>query len=537
MNLCGYIGNVSLNERLTLLAAKAGWTCWLCDDLAVLKKLLGSMTPAADVIVSDDADVIRDLSARGTALALLHPGAGPDSSPNTESLPACLIPTDQTDDEVLQALKTCVNARRFRARFAELERNEPITRLPRYEEFFQTLSRVKGRLLGLLVVQIDHAAHLYNSLDPVSKTDLLAAIGEHISSAIPATALLGFYDAACFMVALPDFTEADTTRTADTLVTTLRRPLRFRGGELHITVSIGSSFEALFIEPQRLWSDAWRAMRRAVDSGGNRAQGPADAILSRQLPGALARDEFSLVLQPQATIDGERLTGAEALLRWQGMEVGELAPDQFIPVAEQRGHMARIGDWVLDNACREAATWFEHLLEPIWLGINISPQQFHNGAIVDRIGRYRTERWFDPAMLELELSHDAMLALVDDHREQLYQLRDWGVRFALDNLGSSLIDASKLLRCPADTLKIDRSVISRMETDPQAAELVSQICQLGQRFELRVVAVGVERDSQQRTLAKAGCTDIQGYLFSPPVSLDQFRTLLTQAPSLAQSQR
>jgi EAL domain-containing protein (putative c-di-GMP-specific phosphodiesterase class I) len=107
----------------------------------------------------------------------------------------------------------------------------------------------------------------------------------------------------------------------------------------------------------------------------------------------------------------------------------------------------------------------------------------------------------------------------------------------LDNLGSSLIDASKLLRCPADTLKIDRSVISRMETDPQAAELVSQICQLGQRFELRVVAVGVERDSQQRTLAKAGCTDIQGYLFSPPVSLDQFRTLLTQAPSLAQSQR
>ena len=536
MNLCGFIGDVALNERLTLLAAKAGWTCWLCDDLAVLKKLMASISPAADAIVSDDLTALQSLSAHGTALALLHNGQEPDASLETGNLPESVIPTNQTDDEVLQALKTCVNARRFRARFAELERNEPITRLPRYEELFQNLNRIKGKPLGLLVVQIDHAAHLYNNLDPVSKTDLLAAIGEHISGAIPAPALLGFYDAACFIVALPEFPEADTIRTADALVSALRRPLNFRGGELHITVSIGSSFEALFNEPQRIWSDAWRAMRRAAETGGNRAQGPSDAALSRRLPGALERDEFSLVLQPQATIDGERLTGAEALLRWQGMEVGELAPDQFIPVAEQRGHMARIGDWVLDNACLEATTWFEHLLDPFWLGINISAQQFHNGAIVDRIGRYRAERWFDPAILELELGHEAMLTLVDDHREQLYQLRDWGVRFALDNLGSSLIDASKLLRCPADTLKIDRSLISRMETDPQAAELVTQICQLGERFELRVVAVGVEHDSQRRMLAKVGCTDIQGYLFSPPVSLDQFSTLLTQAPRLAESQ-
>jgi EAL domain-containing protein (putative c-di-GMP-specific phosphodiesterase class I) len=190
--------------------------------------------------------------------------------------------------------------------------------------------------------------------------------------------------------------------------------------------------------------------------------------------------------------------------------------------------MARIGDWVLDRACREASTWFEHLVEPLVLGINVSPQQFHNGAIVDRIAGYRTESWFDPGMLELELPQDALLTLVDDYRPLLYKLRDWGVRFALDNLGGSLIDAAKLLRCPADTLKIDRSLISRMEEDRESQDLIAHICRLGERFELRVVAVGVETPSQLTALERMGCTDVQGYLLSPPVSLAQFRLLLAQ---------
>ena len=438
------------------------------------------------------------------------------------------VDPDQSDEALMHALKTCVNAKRFRDRFAELERTEPITSLPRHEELFRSVARYKGKPLGLLAVQIDHAGHLYDSLDPVSKTDLLAAMGTHIRSAVPGEGVLGFFDAACFIVALPEVTERALSRAAEAVVVRVRSPFRFRGGELHLTVSVGYTFEAMYGDPERLWSQAWRAMRQALESGGNRAAGADTPGLSSRLPQALEREEFSLVLQPQVAADGQRLTGAEALLRWQGMEVGELAPSRFIPLAEQRGQMARIGDWVLDRACKEAATWFEHLLEPLVLGINVSPQQFHQAAIVERIGRYRAESWFDPAMLELELPQEAMLTLVDDYRAQLYRLRDWGVRFALDNLGSSLIDAAKLLRCPADTLKIDRALISRMEDDREAQELVAQICQLGQRFELRVVAVGVERATQLTTLERLGCTDVQGYLFSPPVSLAQFREMLEQ---------
>jgi EAL domain-containing protein (putative c-di-GMP-specific phosphodiesterase class I) len=165
------------------------------------------------------------------------------------------------------------------------------------------------------------------------------------------------------------------------------------------------------------------------------------------------------------------------------------------------------------------------------LGINVSPQQFNRGAIVAQIERLRAERWLDPGLLELEVSHEAMLRLIDGHRDQLYRLRDLGVRFALDNLGSSLVDTQRLLRCPADTLKIDRALVDRIDRDPAALELVERICALAQRFELRTVAVGVERDAQLDRLRRAGCTDVQGYLFSPPVTLEQFRGLLTDVPA------
>jgi len=339
------------------------------------------------------------------------------------------------------------------------------------------------------------------------------------------------------VAALPASTVDAVDAAAGTLVERMREPVTFRGGSLHITVSVGYAFQAMFGDGERLWTEAWRAMRHVLSQHGNQAKGSDHEAMADRLPRALARQEFSLVLQPQLGIDGERLTGAEVLLRWQGLEVGELSPSQFIPVAESRGHMARIGDWVLERACRTAATWLENRIDLVHLGINVSAQQFNRGAIVTQIERIRAERWLDPAMLELEVPHEVMLRLAEAHREHLYRLRDMGVRFALDNLGSGLVDTGRLLRCPADTLKIDRALVERVETDADARELIEQICGLGQRFGLRTVAVGVERESQLALLRNAGCTDVQGYLFSPPVSLERFGELLAGAPTLHRGRR
>lgn len=522
MNVCGLIKDEALRERLTGMAANAGWSIWLADDEQALLGMLAAITPSPDVVLSDTEELFFGLGPSAAAWVMLSSqaaDAGLDAA-------IALVDPGVSDDTLLQHIKTCVNARRFRARFAELDRNEPITSLPRHEELFQSLAGQKGKPLGLIIVQLDHAEHLYANLDPVSKTDLLAALGQHIQRALPEQGRLGFYDAACFIVALPAIHEADLQQISQRLISNVRKPVHYRGGEIHITASLGYSFEASFNDTERLWSGAWQSMTAAAEAGGNRVGGGGDNTISERIPEALDRDEFSLVLQAQWNMHGDRLRGVEALLRWQGLEVGELAPSQFIPIAEKRGHMARIGDWVLERACREASTWFERLVDPVLLAVNVSPQQFHKDAILNQIRRFSAERWLDPAMLELELSHENMLHLVDDYREQLYTLRDWGVRFALDNLGNSLIDANKLLRCPADTLKIDRGLIAVMCNDPQAADLVEQICQLGTRFKLRVVAVGVETDEQLTRLADYGCSDVQGYLLSPPVPLGDFQHLL-----------
>ncbi len=384
--------------------------------------------------------------------------------------------------------------------------------------------------MGLMIVHLDHADHLYGNLDPVSKTDLLSALGEHIQRSIPCEGRLGFFDAACFVIALPNIDEADLRPLGARILTLARKPIVYNGGETHVTVSIGHSFDANFSDTTRLWSSAWQAMDLIQRAGGDGIRAAQDPAVSERIPQALERDEFSLLLQGQWHLEQDRFSAVEALIRWQGMEVGELAPSHFIPIAEARGHMARIGDWVLEQACREASTWYQNLVDPLLLAVNVSPQQFHKNAILKQIRRFGAERWLNPAMLELELNQEGMLHLVDAYREQLYTLRDWGVRFALDNLGSGLIDARKLLRCPVDTLKIDRALTASFLDDPQAADLVAQICELGRRFDLRVVAVGVEAQAQLQELARLGCSSVQGYLLSPPVPLHEFHQILQQKP-------
>ena len=513
MNICGAITHSELRERLIRLAADAGWTCWITHEPNLLPDMLIALTPAPDVILSDSAEVLSLLPE--TVAVLVHLTADANS-PDQDA--ACLRVVVADDDEsFIQNLHDCVNAQRFEQRFAKLDLHEPITHLPHHQELFHALGDFQARPMGLMILQIDHAEHLYENLDPVSKTDLLDALAEHVKNSIPENAELGFYNVGCFVAAIPETTSDQLQSLANAVVCEVRRPLCFRGGEIQLTVSIGCNQVQAYTDFESLWAGAWQAVLSATHNGGDRSESAHNPDISQRLPDALERDEFTLVLQAQWNPQASRLSGVEVLLRWQGMEIGELSPNQFIPIAEKHGFMTRIGDWVMEQACREASIWFEHLIDPMWLCVNVSTQQFVNRAITTQIARLRKERWLDPGMLELEMSLESLLHLVDCHREQLYTLRDWGVRFAIDNLGKTLIDADKLLRCPADTLKIDRGLSANMESNPATLKLIEQICDLGERFGLRVVAVGVESDAQLALLSDFGNIDIQGYLISPPV--------------------
>ncbi len=518
MRIAAYITDTELRARVAALSQRNDWQLLVCDSTSdVAAVCLGLHSP--DLLVSDRLAALL-LSDTSDCQRLLL-GTEAHLPPGVQAI----APDDEPG--LLRSLTHCASVARLRGQFSRLEELEPITRLPRHTEILQNAEMFRGTSVGLIVLQIDHGEHLYADLDPISKTDLLAHLSDYLQAQLGSNMQLGFVNASGFAVLLPQATEQSAQKWAELLVEAFRPGIPFKGTTMHISASAGFAVQARCTDSEALWKRAWTAMLSAARQGGDRAVGESRSELSARIPRAMVRDEFSLVLQAQWKAQGEKLSGVEALLRWQGMEVGELAPSHFIPIAEASGQMARIGDWVIERACAEASTWFEHLLNPIVLALNVSPQQFEKRVINRQIERLTSDRWLDPSMLELELSHEQMLYLVDNHRSSLYALRDMGVRFALDGLGAELIEAQKLLRCPADTLKMDRALIARTG-EATADALIGELCALAARFNLRSVAVGVEEQRQYDRLKDLGCTDVQGYLLSKPVPLQEFQGILAQ---------
>ncbi len=525
IEVCAFLSSPALSARLAQLCALQGWKISHWDTGSETLPGLGS---SPDIIFFDHwarLDELLSACVRSGQSLLAYAGAETSAQPASGAAQVMHIDPAWPDSELLARLINALNVARFEAQFFRQAEAEPITNLPHHSELMEYMNRHHGEPTGLVVVQIDHSDHLYANLDPVSRTDLLGALSRHFGKHLPHNTHMAIFDAGCFAVWCPHASEEGVRRLAAAL--TSQNRLTFKDGQLHFTSSAGYAFAPALTEPGQLWQSAWSAKEHARRQGGAQLAAASDRDrVSEHIPGALQRDEFSLLLQPQWDVQGTTLRGVESLLRWQGMEVGNLAPDHFIPIAERSGQMARVGDWVLERAACESATWLEHLIAPIFLGINVSPQQFFNDAIKLQIERLARDQWLDPAILELELSHNNLLNVVDQHRGTLYQLRDSGVRIAIDNLGTQLVDTRKLLRCPADTLKLDRSVVAQLEDDSNARRLVAQICELGLKFQLRVVAVGVETAAQLQLLEELGCTDVQGYLLSQPVPLERFHSYL-----------
>ncbi len=531
MRIAVYLKDAAHRAFVTDVMSGESWRYIICETLAEFSALCSSISPP-EVLISDDLAPL--LVAGGSDSHHILVGkevgeeVGEEVGAKRELPPGVGVVSPGERNELVHRINTCASVSRLREQFSQVERLEPITRLPRHTDLLDGARRYNGTSIGIVVMQVDHGDFLYADMDPISKIDLLGHLADFIQAQLGSSHQLGFFDATCFIVLIPAATESSAGDCARQLIEAFRPGIAWRGGTLHVTASAGFAVEARCLDPERVFRAAWAAKMHAIQAGGDRAVGTPPSSLGERIPGALTREEFSLMLQAQWSISGDRLTGVETLLRWQGVEVGELAPSHFVPIAEQSGQMARIGDWVLERACGQAVTWFEHLLQPIILGVNVSPQQFEKGVINSQIQRLIAERWLNLGMLELELTHEQLLYLVDHHRSHLYRLRDLGVRFAIDGLGADLIEADKLLRCPADTLKLDRALVARLGSDPAATALASELCNLGHRFNLRTVGVGVETKVQLNALAQAGCTEVQGYLLSMPVPLEGFQSFLAR---------
>lgn len=242
------------------------------------------------------------------------------------------------------------------------------------------------------------------------------------------------------------------------------------------------------------------------DSSAHRAE------LEQSLRRALERDELHLAFQPEVSLENGQVVGAEALLRWQHPELGALAPSTFIGVAEETGLIHRVGEWVLREACRAAASWaLPADTGGLYVAVNVSAHQLGDAALVELVDEVLGVTGLPASRLCLEVTESVMLTHLSTVRETLSQLRDRGVRIALDDFGTGYASFEYLLRLPIDLVKLDASFVSRLVNDPSDRAVVEAMVALSRRLGLQVVAEGVEDPEQRAALAAIGCDVVQGF--------------------------
>jgi EAL domain-containing protein (putative c-di-GMP-specific phosphodiesterase class I) len=242
--------------------------------------------------------------------------------------------------------------------------------------------------------------------------------------------------------------------------------------------------------------------------------------------------QLRVVFQPQVEIRSERMTGVEALLRWEHPELGALAPGEFIPIAEQSGIISDIGAWVLRESCREAARWRAAGVRDMTVSVNVATAQFRDGNVPGLVAQVLESTGLPPSWLELEITETGIMHDVHVAAETLVTLHQMGVGLAIDDFGTGYSSLSYLRRLPMDRIKIDQSFVSDVPTSEDAAAVVATIVKLAHNLRLEVVAEGVETREQAAFVADTGCNYGQGYYYGRPSHSDDLPGLL--APMLAE---
>ena len=418
-----------------------------------------------------------------------------------------------------------------------LAHHDSLTGLPNrtslHDHLRQALERAgrDGGRVAVLFVDLDGFKHINDSLGhPVGDQLLRVASSKMrglLGDATPISRLGGDE----FVAVLVDADTESAAATGSGINALFREPLLVDGRELYITASIGI---ALFPDDGEdadvLLKHADLAMYRAKEDGRNtlRFYEPVmgdDAgrrlLIGGALRGALQRSEMTLVYQPQTLLADGRLIGVEALLRWSNLELGPIPPDQFIPIAEENGAIQEIGAWVLNQACRQMAFWRDAGFAVPRMAINLSVQQIEHGDLIPLVKSALDRYGLRPSELELEVTESMAMRQTPWVRDTLDHLNRSKLQLAIDDFGTGHSSLSRLKRLPVHRLKIDKSFIRDIGSDPNDEAIVRAIITLGHSLGLEIVAEGVETAEQAAFLRTNGCDSAQGYLYGKPVPPDE----------------
>lgn len=412
--------------------------------------------------------------------------------------------------------------------------HDPLTKLPnrlllsdRLDHALHVADR-NGTKVGVLFLDLDRFKNINDSLGHSVGDQLLAQVASRLQATVRDEDTVARLGGDEFVVLIESINRAsDVVNLANKLLSSFRESFELSGHTLFVSSSIGASvYPEDGDDYETLIRNADTAMYRAKEVGRNNyylysAELTEQALERLTLEGALRHalqsDELELFFQPQFLLESDKLQGVEALVRWNHPQLGQILPDQFIPLAEESGMIVEIGAWALNKACSKIMAWKQQGLALETVAVNVSGIQFQSGNIVSTVELALSSSGLPAHCLELEVTESIILKRPEEAIEALYKLKKLGVMISIDDFGTGYSSLSQLKQLPVDKLKIDQSFVRDILDDIDDEVITCAVIALGQSMGLKVIAEGVETEAQRDFLISHGCDEGQGYLYSQPV--------------------
>jgi diguanylate cyclase (GGDEF)-like protein len=405
------------------------------------------------------------------------------------------------------------------------------------------------RQMAVLFLDLDRFKHINDTLGHEAGDQLLREVAGRLRACVRASDTAARLGGDEFVVMLPELAEATYAGTVgQKMIALLAEPFELLGQEFRVTGSVGiATYPQDGADEQTLTKHADIAMYKAKELGKNNFQFYSESMnteslerltLEASLRRALENEEFVLNYQAKRDLRTGRVTGMEALLRWEHPDLGTVAPMRFIPVAEQSGLIASIGKWVLRTACAQNVAWQAEGLPALTIAVNLSTLQFFDAHLLDDVRSVLASSGMDPKLLELEITESMLMQDASRTLRILTGLKEVGVRIAVDDFGLGYTTLTSLQQFPLDTIKIDRAFIRGVDHVKEDGALTDAIIAMGKSLSLTVVAQGVENKAQVDFLRAHACDELQGFYFNRPVAARAFGEVLrgqSAAPARAES--
>ncbi|BAT52343.1 hypothetical protein NOS3756_12780 [Nostoc sp. NIES-3756] len=468
---------------------------------------------------------------------------------NKKTLPS--LPTEFADEAGTLMADTSQSIYKLNELIDYISNYDELTGLPNRELLRERVNQIitkaqhNQNMVAVMVLGIDDFTEMSHVIEREQANLLLRAVAQRLTSCVAQTDILAHLNTDEFAIArleIPSF--ESIVKLSQLVLSTINKPFLIQGNQIRITASIGITINQpeSILDLDQLLQQAHIALFQAKQQGRSQYQFYSPEInaqlqerlaLENELHGALERKEIVVYYQPIINLQTGEMAAVEALVRWQHPTRGLVSPAKFIPIAEANGLIVKIGEYVLRTACIQNRAWQLAGLPPMRMSVNLSARQFEQPNLVELVSQIMQESDLHSSYLELEVTESFLMADIHHSTKILKQLRELGVWLALDDFGTGYSSLNYLKRFPVNMLKIDRSFVQDVASNPDSAAVTDAIIALANSLQLKITAEGIETQEQLNYLQKRGCQEGQGYYFGVPVPAEKITEALQRREAIA----